>query len=270
MHTRCPECQTTFAVKPAQLEAREGLVRCGRCDAVFHAREHLVESQTDSGVTDGTQDDDGENRPATRKGARKGTGSKKTRKSGSGKTKTVPEEVPLPAQLVLPLTGAMAGPRTRTPFWVAGNLLLLLLLTTQGIVFYGGQLAQNFPAAQPLLAGVCRVAGCQLTPQQNINLIDLVEAKVAPHPKFDKALRIRATLVNRAGFTQPHPVMEVTLSDSNGQIIARRAFRPEEYLEKLSDDKRGMPQNVAVSVLLDVTHPNNRALGYEIRLLPAQ
>jgi predicted Zn finger-like uncharacterized protein len=270
MYTRCPECQTTFAVKPAQLEARDGMVRCGRCSTVFQAQEHRVEALTDGDTAETAPDEAGKTRPAARKGTKtkKGTG-RKTRKS-AGKTVKTGDEAPVsPVQFTLPLAGTAETPHTRMPFLLAGNLLLLLLLSTQAVIFYGGQLAQNFPATQPVLSGICHVVGCQLTPLQDINLIDLVEARVAPHPKFDKALRIRATLVNRAGFNQPYPVMEVTLSDNNGQVIARRSFRPEEYLEKLHEDRRGMPQNVAVSVLLDVTHPNNRALGYEIRLLPA-
>ena len=33
--TRCPVCATTFRVTPAQLSARGGRVRCGKCSAVF-------------------------------------------------------------------------------------------------------------------------------------------------------------------------------------------------------------------------------------------
>jgi predicted Zn finger-like uncharacterized protein len=39
--TRCPECDTRFKVSEEQLAAHEGLVRCGRCQNVFNAREYL-------------------------------------------------------------------------------------------------------------------------------------------------------------------------------------------------------------------------------------
>lgn len=39
--TRCPECDTRFKVSDEQLAAHEGLVRCGRCQNVFNARQHL-------------------------------------------------------------------------------------------------------------------------------------------------------------------------------------------------------------------------------------
>ncbi|MFB3128883.1 MAG: MJ0042-type zinc finger domain-containing protein, partial [Lysobacteraceae bacterium] len=41
LYTQCPSCETTFALTPAQLEAREGLVRCGFCSAVFRADQYL-------------------------------------------------------------------------------------------------------------------------------------------------------------------------------------------------------------------------------------
>lgn len=41
--TRCPHCGTAFRVKPEQLRARGGRVRCGHCKAPFSALEGLVE-----------------------------------------------------------------------------------------------------------------------------------------------------------------------------------------------------------------------------------
>lgn len=43
MKTRCPECQTTFRITPEQLKARAGKVRCGQCQAVFNALDHLLD-----------------------------------------------------------------------------------------------------------------------------------------------------------------------------------------------------------------------------------
>jgi predicted Zn finger-like uncharacterized protein len=41
-YTRCPGCATVFRVTAAQLELREGQVRCGHCRAVFDANDHFV------------------------------------------------------------------------------------------------------------------------------------------------------------------------------------------------------------------------------------
>ena len=42
MQTSCPECHTTFRVSQEQLGVRRGLVRCGRCNAVFNAYDALM------------------------------------------------------------------------------------------------------------------------------------------------------------------------------------------------------------------------------------
>lgn len=41
--TRCTACDTVFRVVDDQLKVSDGWVRCGRCSAVFNAREHLFD-----------------------------------------------------------------------------------------------------------------------------------------------------------------------------------------------------------------------------------
>ncbi|MCB1958819.1 MAG: zinc-ribbon domain-containing protein, partial [Rhodocyclaceae bacterium] len=43
MLTRCPACETSFRVRPEQLQARQGRVRCGHCSRPFNALESLVD-----------------------------------------------------------------------------------------------------------------------------------------------------------------------------------------------------------------------------------
>ncbi len=43
---RCPACATTFRVRPEQLRARQGRVRCGHCQHAFNALETLVDEGT--------------------------------------------------------------------------------------------------------------------------------------------------------------------------------------------------------------------------------
>ena len=47
MITRCPACQTVFRLRPEQLHARGGEVRCGHCFHPFNALEHTVEVRDD-------------------------------------------------------------------------------------------------------------------------------------------------------------------------------------------------------------------------------
>ena len=42
--TRCPACQQAFKITENILQAKNGQVRCGFCQNVFNAREHLYKS----------------------------------------------------------------------------------------------------------------------------------------------------------------------------------------------------------------------------------
>ena len=60
MQTSCPECRTTFRVSQDQLGLRRGLVRCGKCNAVFNAYDTLLpelEDLPESRVGEGEAED---------------------------------------------------------------------------------------------------------------------------------------------------------------------------------------------------------------------
>ena len=51
--TRCPACDTVFRVVQDQLKVADGWVRCGRCEAVFDAREALFDADAQGAATAG-------------------------------------------------------------------------------------------------------------------------------------------------------------------------------------------------------------------------
>lgn len=63
--TRCPACRTAFRVVADQLRLRQGLVRCGQCQAVFDARDHMVALPGQpAAATDGSSTPPDANAPA--------------------------------------------------------------------------------------------------------------------------------------------------------------------------------------------------------------
>ncbi|MBP6096499.1 MAG: zinc-ribbon domain-containing protein [Methyloversatilis sp.] len=50
MLSRCPACATVFRVDTAQIRARDGRVRCGRCQAVFDALDAMVDVPAVAGI----------------------------------------------------------------------------------------------------------------------------------------------------------------------------------------------------------------------------
>jgi predicted Zn finger-like uncharacterized protein len=256
MYTRCPWCQTIFNLTPAQLAVCQGRVRCGHCSKLFQADQHLIKPlpRTPAKPAD-------EKRPAAEQPSRTAAPSAKPRAR-------LPEPIPLISELSYHETQPLRA--TRTGFWIAGSVAWILVLSGQLLFFYPSDIAPPEAPWRPAVTRLCETLGCSLAARQNMNLIELVETQVAPHPQYDKALRIRATLVNRATAVQPYPLVEVSLTNINGLTIARRGFTPAEYLQNPALARDGMPSHVAVAAQLDITHPDRRALGYEIQLLPMQ
>ena len=261
MYTRCPQCQTVFRITAAQLKAREGKVRCGRCQHVFGADQHLLPKPAKS-----TQKNTS---PAPRKRATsKNVAVETSRIAAPVKRVAPPFPADTPEHYAPPPVLVRRFPvRTRTIYWAAGNLLLILLLAGQMLIFYGHGFARHTPALRPVIDALCAPLACRKLPRIDMHHMDLVETQVAPHPRFDRALRIKATLVNRADTVQPYPLLEVSLTDSQGRLVARRAYPPREYLSKPEAILQGLPPQVAVNVQLDITSPNVPASGYEVLLL---
>jgi len=260
VYTRCPQCQTTFRLTAAQLKARDGKVRCGRCQNVFQAEQHLV--------------------PQTAKPAKGPARKRATRKPAStapdSPARAVDAKSPGPStepatsnteQVPEPIA---LSPRRRnlTPVWTAGSALLTLAALAQVVVFYGQSLVRQASWLRPVITGTCQYLPCRLLAPIDLRQIDLSETRVTPHPRYDRVLRVKATITNRADYAQPYPLLEVSLIDHQGLLVARRAYPPRDYLGKSEAIASGLPPHVAVHVGLDITSPGTKASGYEVLLLP--
>jgi len=250
VYTRCPECQTAFKITVAQLKARDGLVRCGRCDSVFRADLRLFAPPSADGATQTTL------------------------------AATAPEDdsefIDLDARddAAIPVItdfSVFQAPRRGPPavVWAFGILVALTLLAAQFFYFYRNELAQ-LPQLRSPLAQFCALLRCRLFDAQSAAVPQLEKTQIAPHPRYANVLRIRASLVNRSDHAQRLPLMEVSLTDNDGKLLARRTFTPREYLETLPADVAPLAAHVAVSALIDVTNPDGKAAGYEVRLFAPQ
>ncbi len=263
MYTRCPECQTLFRITHEQLKARAGLVRCGRCRTVFQAERFLLEAlpATTPAVVE----------PKTAENHTHLVAADATRGAAApAGHRGAEQERPLAEDAGIPTVSdqdRLLVPRVRTVFWLFGNVLLLALLATQAGYFYRDELAR-YPGLRPVLEVLCRTLECRVETPRDASRIELLGAsRVEPHPRYENALRIRVSMVNRAPFAQPYPWLELSLTDHAGNLIARRRFAPAEYLGRVLTPEEMLPVDVVKNATLDVTDPDGKSFGYEIRLV---
>jgi predicted Zn finger-like uncharacterized protein len=251
MYTRCPECQTAFRITVAQLKARDGLVRCGRCDSIFRADLRLFAPSSvpaeDTSETEMFIDLSAE-------------------ESIDRDRAHAPHEIPIITDFSVP-----PSRERRTMLWFFASLTLALLWLGQFVYFYRDELAQ-VGDLQPALVKFCEILRCKLANASDTSVPELVQTSIAPHPRYANALRIRAAFVNRAEQPLELPLMQISVTDIGGQLLARRVFAPREYLVA-GAPATVAPPNVVVQALLDVTNPENKASSYEVQLfrqLPAR
>ncbi len=144
---------------------------------------------------------------------------------------------------------------------------LLIFLGAQYAWFMPRDLLARVPAARNALAWAYERIDRDLPVPRDISHIHLLSRDVRVHPDYGNVLLVNAQLINKAPYPQPFPTIRLVLFGVNGEIIAARGFRPDEYLEsgvRLSD---GMRPHTPVQFGMELVAPGTTAVSYEFQFL---
>ncbi|TYP63258.1 DUF3426 domain-containing protein [Stutzerimonas stutzeri] len=147
--------------------------------------------------------------------------------------------------------------------WGLLNLIALLGLATQYVIYNFDELARQ-DEYRPWLEKICPALDCKLPPRVDISQIKSSNLVVRSHPDFAGALVVDAIIYNRASFAQPFPLLEVRFDDIRGNTLARRTFKPGEYLSGELAGQREMPSQVPIHIALDILDPGTEAVNYSL------
>jgi len=153
--------------------------------------------------------------------------------------------------------------------WLVGALLLLMSLGIQGLYFFRSELAARQPELKPLLLQFCGVLQCNIRLPANPDFLSIETSNLEADPVQANLVTLNAILHNRAKLAQEYPLLELTLTDTQDKMIARRIFQPMEYA-KNADLNRGMLPNEEVTVKLPLDLGDLKASGYRVFLFYPQ
>ena len=77
---------------------------------------------------------------------------------------------------------------------------------------------------------------------------------------------LHALIHNRAPYAQAYPSLELTLTSVQDQPVARRVFRPADYLKAGQDEKQGFPANRDLDIKLHLDTTDLKPSGYRLFL----
>jgi predicted Zn finger-like uncharacterized protein len=118
-------------------------------------------------------------------------------------------------------------PRVRAAL-AAGCVLAALLLLAQAAHTWRDLLAARWPALQPPLAQGCALLGCTLQPPRRIDawVVDSSALRRVDRAPGAGLYRLSVSLHHRAAHTLALPALDLTLTDTQGRVIARRVLQP--------------------------------------------
>jgi len=280
--TRCPRCKTLFRVTPAQLETRAGQVRCGRCMNVFNGFASLAPGQPDAAAADAPAAHTGPAVAAAGAAAAASPAPKAAPAAAAPPLAAAQTAAPDPfAEQKPPLAerlrqGAAAAKAqyVRKPTAegrrVLACVLLAVLLAGQLTYVFRSQIAARYPAVRAALTKGCELAGCTVTLPQRPDLVKIEASDVHMiDPGRPALIQLTATLRSYANYDLAYPALDLVLTNANEHALARRIFKPEEYLDQTRDAKAGIPPRAEITLALDLDTGDLKAAGFRLDLMAA-
>lgn len=279
MYSQCPECLTVYKLEAELLVPACGCLRCGHCHNVFNALGTLAAQLPGAPFTRLPEHALDQTPPMAEVAVFR-------------PREPVPEPAPEPALVsadpLLPqkddgdeqpqagsvadaedfsrltFTPRFARPKRRswqTAVWIAMCVALFLGLGAQLAWAKRDSLITDPTLGRALVAG-CDIVGCHLPLVAEPSQLHLLARDVEQHPTVHDGLLITASVRNDASFGQPYPVVVIALSDANGQRLAMRRFRPEDYVGDASARSRGMAGGATTAMVFEVQDPGQRAVAF--------
>jgi predicted Zn finger-like uncharacterized protein len=242
MYTRCPKCEAVYRVNAGVLSHSRGLVQCGQCNRSFSSLSFLFDDWP-TGKPKG---------PATGKDAVPPLLAKQSKK---------PE--PIDEAVAESHAELLNAKQQNHKGWVLAATIMLVLTVANAGWAFRQQIVQNTPLGALFEkddAPQVEIGGLPRIPDQ----IQLVSRDMHTHPTRTGILVLSLTFVNLAQSAQAYPEMEITLLDATNQQVAKRLFKPSDYLRAGFDTSSGLAKDVYLPVLLELGDPGEQAVGFEI------
>jgi predicted Zn finger-like uncharacterized protein len=255
--TRCPSCGTAFRVQPAQLSARGGKVRCGKCATVFDGVAALVDAAAADSENAAPAPVDSEPSPqlALFEAARKSPLAEAAANDGVPNASFLEEE-----EEAAPVRGRL--------LWGFLGFLALLALAAQAVLHYRTEIAVLLPEARPHLQVVCAALRCELRLPRRPKQMAIESSDLQAEGRRENVIVLNAVLRNQAQFAQEFPALELTLTDERDEPVARRVLLPADYLTGAAAGQiaRGLAPGADAALRLYFETSGLRAVGYRMYL----
>lgn len=152
-------------------------------------------------------------------------------------------------------------PQVRAALAVSG-LLAVLALMGQILFEYRDLAAARFPEIRPALETACAALDCRIGAARAINSLS-VESSGLMRVERSSFYRLQVALRNRAGIDIALPALDLSFTDGQGRLIARKVLRPAELGTTQATLAAGSEVALQTTLQAGATEP---IAGYTIEL----
>jgi predicted Zn finger-like uncharacterized protein len=295
MFTSCPSCHKQFRVQASQLSIADGQVKCGVCDHQFSALSRLSDVPLTLDQMNDEFDYESEKHPAAEaelgeepefeifeqampeEAHEKEVGSEAANGEETETNEAGSEEAGLLSEFPDEILGEIPDELREKPpakrsllatmCWGFGALLLLIIIIAQLAWFNRDELLLRYPQLDPVARKICDRLQCEILSHKDISSIKLLNRDVRNHPLYEGSLLVNATMANKSETIQPFPLIQLALFNPDGEVIAYREFRPDEYLDDSINISAGMMPESPIHFVLEVAGPTEGAVSFEFHFL---
>ena len=145
-------------------------------------------------------------------------------------------------------------------------LLLTLLLLAQ-LAWLKRDTLLARPEVRRIAEQFCPYLGCTLpkpAPSSHFSLLDRRFEPLGP-----QTYRLSLLMQNESTGSAPPPAIQITFTDNQQRLIARRTLEAPVYLQQAAPEKRTLEPGETLELELTLAVPAGPVTGYEIEFLPA-
>jgi len=152
--------------------------------------------------------------------------------------------------------------------WMLAVAVLAAAFLLQVLHAERNDLARS-PTLGPLVAGAYAFFGASVLAPTDLSAYELRQWGAASDPAAPGRLMLRASIVNRAPYAQPLPLLRLALQDRFGGTLGMRDIGPADYLPGAGGSSLLEPGERA-DALIRIVDPGTEAVGFELDVcLPA-
>ncbi|MDP5060247.1 MAG: DUF3426 domain-containing protein [Pseudomonadales bacterium] len=167
------------------------------------------------------------------------------------------------------IVGPWQAPAARRQWrWLLASLVMFIGLVAQYGWYRMDDFAQN-ARLRPYYADLCRFAGCELPVYRQRDLLQATDLVVRSQGAGSDVLLVDVLIKNSGEFHQLFPDLVLSFTDADARLVARRTFRPSEYLAGELKGLRYFSPYTEVRLALKIIDPGKRAIGYSLTIDPA-